>query len=77
MQSLQDTILVRPEFLKLLLEELLFLIRDGFLAEDQHVTDIICMDLYNVRTLVGNQEQPAYPLLQILEDLLPFTLDKL
>lgn len=45
MVGLQDAVLVRSEFLELSFEELIFLICDRFLVEDEHVRDVVGMDL--------------------------------
>lgn len=45
MVGLNNSILVRAEFVELLLKELLFLICGGFLIQDKNVADIIVVYL--------------------------------
>lgn len=46
--SLQDTILVRAEFLELCFEELIFLVCDCLFVENEHVGDVVGVDLDGV-----------------------------
>lgn len=45
MVGLQDAILVRPELLKLGLEKLRLLVRNGLLVEDEDVGNVVGVDL--------------------------------
>jgi len=53
--GLEDAVLVWSEFLKLLLEELCFLIGDGFLVEDEDVTDVVVVYLQTRLALIGGK----------------------
>lgn len=45
MVGLQDSILMRPELLKLLLEKLRFLVCDSLFVQDENVADVVVVDL--------------------------------
>ena len=47
MVGLEDTVLVRAEFLEFGLEELRFLVCNGFLVEDEDVGYVVRMNLKN------------------------------
>jgi len=43
--GLQYAILMCPEFLQLGLEQLRFLVGDGLLIEDEHIADVVVVNL--------------------------------
>ena len=80
---LKETRLVGPEFLKLDLEELTFVIRDRLLVEDEYVGNVIdvnlqaCQELHDPLNSPKANTRRSYLLFQVLEYLGPLPLDQL